>query len=153
MSVERESNHTIGRASVDITASGRAVSRAHRSARCMAMRLGASSPNTSVTYDSTRVTTMIDTGRAAPPRKSSGSSSGSASDTAAAAEARNPASVMPIWMVAKKLLGSRARRATSAPVLERCSSRWSWPSRSDTSASSVPANTAFSSTSTATRAI
>ena len=94
----------------------------------------------------------IDTGRAAPPRKSSCSSSGSASDTAAAAEARNPARVMPIWMVAKKLLGSRARRATRAPVLDRCSSRWSWPSRSDTSASSVPANTAFSSTSTATSA-
>ncbi len=74
---------------------------AHFSARCIAMRFGASSPNTSVMYDSSRVTATTDAGPAAPPRKPSGASSGSASETAAAADARNPASVIPIWIVAR----------------------------------------------------
>ena len=49
MSVDRDSSHTTGRVIVAMTDSGRAVSSAQRSARCMATRLGASSPNTSVT--------------------------------------------------------------------------------------------------------
>ncbi len=115
-SVDSDSSHTIGRVILFSNASGRAITIPQRSAFCIAMRLGASSPNTSVRYDSTSVTTMIDTGPAAPPRKLSGSSSGTASDTAAAAEARKPASVMPIWMVARKRFGSRARPASTAPV-------------------------------------
>ena len=43
--------------------------------------------------------------------------------TAAVAEARNPARVMPIWMVARNRLGSRARRATARPPAA-CSA---WP--------------------------
>jgi hypothetical protein len=71
----------------------------------MATRFGASSPNTNVTYDNARVTTMIDAGPAALPRNPSGSSNGSASDTAAVADARNPARVMPIWIVARNWFG------------------------------------------------
>src|SRR5215210_641781 len=92
----------------------------------------------------------IATGSAAPSRKDSGSSSGLAKDTAAAAEARNPAKVIPTWIVARKRFGSLARRARTAPVLDRCSSLCSWPSRRDTNASSVPANAAFNTTSNAT---
>jgi hypothetical protein len=69
------------------------------------------------------VTTITDTGPAARPRKLSGASRGSASDTAAAAEARNPARVIPIWMVARNWFGWRASRASTAPVAERSSSR------------------------------
>ena len=47
-SVERDSSHTIGRVAVDAADSGRATSSPHDSARCMAMRLGASSPTTRV---------------------------------------------------------------------------------------------------------
>ena len=49
---------------------------------------------------------------AALPRNPSSGTSGSASETAAAAEARNPARVMPIWMVARNRFGSRASRAS-----------------------------------------
>ena len=48
-SVDLDSSHTTGRVSVDMSASGRAATSAQRSARCMATRLGASSPNTRVT--------------------------------------------------------------------------------------------------------
>ena len=96
------------------------------------------------------MTATIDTGPAASPKKPSGSSNGSASDTAAAAEARNPASVMPIWMVARKRLGSRARRARVAPDPPPASRRRSWPSRSETRANSLPAKAALIRTSTAT---
>ena len=85
-SVDNDRSHTIGLVILLSSASGRAITMPHRSAFCMATRFGASSPNTRVTYDKSRVTRMIDTGPAAPPRKLSGSSSGSASDTAAAAD-------------------------------------------------------------------
>ena len=55
---------------------------------------------------------------------------------------------MPIWMVARNWFGWRASRASTAPVADADSSRCSWPSRSDTSASSVPANAAFTITRT-----
>ena len=152
-SVEWDNSQTIGRVSVDNMARGRAMASPHRSARCMAIRLGASSPKTSVRYDRMSVTMMIDVGPAAPPRKLSGASSGSASETAAAAEARKPARVMPIWMVARNWFGARASRARSAPVADRSSIRWSCPSRSETSASSVPANAAFKAIRTTTRMI
>ena len=124
-SVDFDSNHTTGRAMRERNASGRAIAIPQRSAFCIAMRFGANSPNTNVMYDSTSVTTMIDAARVAPPRNPSGASSGSANDTAAAAEARNPASVIPIWMVARKRFGSRASRASSAPVDDSDSSRCS----------------------------
>ena len=54
------------------------------------------------------VTSSTATGSAARPRTSSSGTSGWASDTAAAAEARKPARVMPIWMVERNWLGSRA---------------------------------------------
>ena len=93
----------------------------------------------------------MDTGRATPPRTASiGASSGSAKDTAAVAEARKPARVMPIWIVARNWLGSRARRASSAPLLPCCSSFASWASRRLTRAISLPANSAFITTSTPT---
>lgn len=41
-------SHTTGRVSLDRTARGRAINIPHRSAFCIATRLGASSPNTSV---------------------------------------------------------------------------------------------------------
>ena len=118
----------------------------------MAIRLGASSPKTRVTKVSTRVTSTIATGSAAPPRKPSGATSGLASDTAAAAEARKPARVMPIWMVARNRFGSRASRASTRPARLVRSSRWSWLSRSDTSAISLPEKSALSTTRTPTRA-
>jgi hypothetical protein len=62
----------------------------------MAIRFGASSPITRVTKVSAIVTSTMATGWAAVPRKPSGSTSGRDSDTAAAAEARKPASVIPI---------------------------------------------------------
>ena len=124
-SVDNDRSHTIGLVILLSSASGRAMTMPHRSAFCMATRFGASSPNTRVTYDKSRVTRMIDTGPAAPPRKLSGSSSGSASDTAAAADARKPASVMPIWIVARNRFGSRASPASTAPVADRVSNRCS----------------------------
>jgi hypothetical protein len=51
---------------------------------------------TSVTKVSTMVTSRMETGSAALPRKPSGFTSGLDNETAAAADARNPASVMPI---------------------------------------------------------
>jgi hypothetical protein len=96
MSVETPSSHTAGREITDRMSSGRATSSAQLSVRCMAMRFGASSPITSVTNVSATVTSTIAVGSAAAPRKLSGSTSGRDRDTAAAAEARNPASVMPI---------------------------------------------------------
>jgi hypothetical protein len=67
-------------------------------------------------------------------------------------EARNPARVMPIWMVDRNWLGSRARRATSRPRPPCWSRRCNCPSRSEISATSVPANAALTSTSTTTSA-
>ena len=62
------------------------------------------------------VTSTIAAGSAALPRNPSSGTSGSASDTAAAAEARKPARVMPIWMVDRNWFGSRASLATSRPA-------------------------------------
>ena len=66
-----------------------------------------------------------------------------ASETAAAAEARKPARVMPIWMVARKRFGSFASRASTRPALLVRSNRWIWLSRSDTNAISLPAKSAL----------
>lgn len=93
-----------------VSGTGGSTSNAQRIAYCMASRFGASSPNARVRKVSTRVTTAMATGSAAPPRKANAGASGSASATAAVAEARNPAKVMPIWMVARNRLGSRANR-------------------------------------------
>lgn len=146
------SSHTAGRVKLDRMSSGRATSSAHRSARCIAIRLGASSPKTRVTKVSTRVTSTMATVSAAPPRKPSSGTSGLASETAAAAEARNPARVMPIWMVARNRFGSLASRASTRPARLVRSSRCTWLSRSDTSAISLPAKIALSTTRTPTRA-
>ena len=89
-------SHTAGRENVDSASIGRATSSAQPSARCIAIRFGASSPSTSVTKVRMMVTTTTETGSAADPRNPSGPTSGAARDTAAAAEARKPASVMPI---------------------------------------------------------
>src|SRR5829696_1706538 len=99
------------------------------------------------------VITTTAAGSAAPPRKLSGSTSGSASDTAATAEARNPARVMPIWMVDRNWLGSRASRATSRPRPPSASRRRSWPSRNEIRATSLPAKAALTTTSTNTSPI
>ena len=146
------SSHTAGRVSVASRSSGRATSSAQRSGICIAIRLGASSPKTRVTKVSTRVTSTMATGSAARPSTSSNGVRGRASDTAAAAEARKPARVMPIWMVARKRLGSRARRASTCPARLLRASRWIWLSRSDTRASSLPAKIALMTIRTATRA-
>src|SRR6266508_2453081 len=69
---------------------------------------------------------------------------------AAAAEARNPARVIPIWMVDRNWLGSRASRATSRPRPPSSSRRCNCPGRSEISATSLPANAAFTSTSIST---
>jgi hypothetical protein len=88
--------------------------------------------------------------RALPSHENSGAT-GSASDTAAVADARNPASVMPTWMVARKRLGSRASRTRVLPAAPPCrSSRLSWPSRREISAISDPAKIALSTTRTPT---
>ena len=91
-----DSSQIAGAASFATTAKGRAASNPHDSARCIANRFGANSPNTSVNRASTRVIRKIAVGRAAPPRNPSGPINGSANETAAVAEARNPARVMPI---------------------------------------------------------
>jgi hypothetical protein len=114
-SVVVPSSHTAGRASVASSASGRATSLPQASARCSATRLGTSSPNTRVTKVSTAVTDTIASGSAHRPRKLSRSTSRSAMVTAAVAEARKSARVMPNWTVARKRLGSRASRASTAP--------------------------------------
>jgi hypothetical protein len=72
------------------------------------------------------------------PRKLSGSTSGLAREVAANAEARKPARVMPIWIVARKRLGSRDNRARTRPPREERSRRWIWLSRSEISAISLP---------------
>ena len=89
-------------------------------------------------------------GSGQPPRKPSGSISGWASDTAAAAEARNPARVMPIWTVDRNWLGSRASLATSRPRPSSASRRRSCPSRSEINATSLPAKAALTTSSTST---
>src|SRR5688572_18787550 len=59
---------------------------------------------------------------------------------------------MPIWMVARNWLGSRASLARVRPRRPPVSSRrLTWLSRSVTRASSVPVRAAFSATSTRTR--
>ena len=118
----------------------------------MAIRFGASSPKTRVTKVSARVTATMATVSAASPNTPSSGTSGLASETAAAAEARKPASVMPIWMVARNRFGSLASRASTRPARLVRSSRWSWLSRSDTSAISLPAKAALTMTRTPTRA-
>src|SRR5215211_3710521 len=92
------------------------------------------------------VTTSTATGSAAPPKKPNSGTSGSARATAAAAEARKPARVMPIWMVDRNWLGSRASWATSRPVPPSCSRRRSWPARSEIRATSLPAKAALTTT-------
>ena len=109
------SAHTTGRDRLASRSSGRATASAHPSARCMATRFGANSPKTRVTNVSASVTRTMDSGSAALPTKLSSGTSGLASDTAAAAEARKPARVMPIWMVARKRFGSFASRASTRP--------------------------------------
>jgi hypothetical protein len=104
----------------------------------MAIRFGASSPSTRVMKVRIRVTTMMATASAAVPTKLNAGTSGLASEVAANAEARKPARVMPIWMVARKRFGSRDRRASTRPPREVRSSRWIWLSRSDISAISLP---------------
>src|SRR5215218_3759616 len=61
------------------------------------------------------VTTSTATGSAAPPKKPSSGTSGSARATAAAAEARNPARVMPIWMVDRNWLGFAGQLGDQPP--------------------------------------
>ena len=146
------SNHTTGRTTVANRSSGRATTSPHRSARCMATRLGANSPSTNVTKVNMAVTSTTATGRAAPPRKASGPTSGWASETAAAADARNPASVMPIWVVARNRFGSRASRASVRPLRDPRARPRIWPSRSDTNAISLPAKAALIRTSSSTSA-
>ncbi len=81
------------------------------SAFFMATRFGTSSPNTSVKYDRIIVITVTvetlrtdsESGILNPLRMPT---RGSAKDSAAKALARKPASVIPIWMVARNLLGS-----------------------------------------------
>ena len=99
------------------------------------------------------VTSTTATGSAARPRNPSSGTSGSARDTAAAAEARKPARVMPIWMVDRNWLGSRASLATSRPCSPSRSRRRSWPSRSEIRATSLPAKAALINTSSRTSPI
>lgn len=150
--VARLSSHTAGRENVESMSNGRATTSAQPSVRCIAIRFGANSPKTRVRKVSTMVTRTIETGSAADPRKPSGSTSGAESETAAAAEARKPARVMPIWMVARNRFGSRANRASTRPVRDPRSNRCSWLSRNDTRAISLPEKTALTSTNTATSA-
>nr|WP_241027819.1 hypothetical protein [Streptomyces verrucosisporus] len=92
-------------------------------------------------------------GSAAPPANDSRGTSGSASDTAAVADARKPARVIPVWMVARYRFGSstsRARRAARFPPRRR--RRRSWLSRNEIRAISAPANSAFSTSRMAMRA-
>ena len=151
-SVDALSNQTSGRVPRSSAASGRAAISAQRSVCCMAMRLGASSPTTSVTKARASVVAMMATGSAAPPRNDSDGAHRSPSDTAAVAEARKPASVMPIWMVARKRLGSCESRARTRPVSLRSARRRTWLSRIETRAISLPANPALSNTRAATSA-
>ena len=143
-SVDLPSSHTAGRESVVSRSSGRATSIAQPSARCIAIRFGASSPTTRVKNVSTMVTSTVATVSAALPRKLSGPTSGLASDPAADADARKPARVMPIWMVARNRFGSRVRRASTRPVREARSRHCSWLSRREISAISLPENAALS---------
>ena len=143
---------TAGRVKVASRSSGRATIRAHRSADCMAIRFGASSPKTRVTKVRARVTATMATVSAASPNTPSSGTSGLARETAAAAEARKPARVIPIWMVARNRFGSLASRARVRPARLVRSSRWSWLSRSETSAISLPAKAALTMTRTPTRA-
>jgi hypothetical protein len=152
-SVALPRSQTAGREIIDRMSSGRATSIAQPSVRCMAIRFGASSPNTRVTKVSTMVTSTIAVGWAAAPRKPSGSTSGWDSDTAAAADARKPASVMPIWMVARNRFGSRVSLASTRPRRDCRSSRCTWLSRNCTSAISLPEKAALTSTRTSTRTI
>src|SRR4029453_7460513 len=93
------------------------------------------------------------TGSAARPSGASRGTRGSARDTAAAAEARKPARVIPIWMVDRNWLGSRASLATSRPCSPSCSSRRSCPSRNEIRATSLPAKAALITTSSRTSPI
>ena len=147
--VDAESSQTAGRAKRARPLSGRAATVDQPTARCMAMRFGASSPKTSVKKARATVTTTTATGRAAlPSRSRSGGMSGSARLTAATAEARNPAKVIPTWMVERNRVGSWASRAASAAAPPRCCMRSMARWVSEISASSAPAKRALMATST-----
>src|SRR5512133_1299832 len=150
-SEDTDSSHTSGRVAVEMAARGRAATLAQPSERCRAIRLGASSPTTSDAKLSTMVTTTMAAGSAQVPRNESGWTRGR--DTAATAEARNPARVMPICTVDRNWLGSRASSATSRPRPPSASRRRSCPSRSEISATSLPAKAALTTISTSTRPI
>jgi hypothetical protein len=77
---------------------------------------------------------------------------GAANETAAAAEARNPASVIPIWIVARNRFGSRTSLATTRPAPDRWARRRSWPSRKLINSISLPDKAPFSRTRTTTSA-
>jgi integrase len=98
-----------GPAMTPIHDSGPAATMPQPAARCIAMRFGASSVNT--TKVSTNVAPTIATGRAARPTTPlNGSTSGSANATAAVADARKPARVIPIWISTVDALRDHRRR-------------------------------------------
>ena len=109
--------------------------------------MGTSSPSTRERYDTTSVVTTSETvaGAGAPRFSKTGAKDGASVEAPKAAE-KNPATVTPICTADRNRLGSRAREATDVPRPPACSSRSTWPGRSETSAISVAANTPPTST-------
>ena len=120
------------------------TARAICSLRCMAMRFGTISEITIEQYEMISVSTMVVSGAATllgtPQPSTTGTMNGEIEDSPNDAE-RKPESVTPICTVERKVFGSRAIFATRAPRASSCSIWSIWEPRSETSASSVPANT------------
>ena len=120
------------------------TARAICSLRCMAMRFGTISEITIEQYEMTSVSTMVVSGAATllgtPQPSTTGTMNGEIDDSPKEAE-RKPESVTPICTVDRNVFGSRAIFATRLPRASSCSIWSICEPRSETSASSVPANT------------
>ena len=131
---DAEVNATKGEAIFWNTMSGPATILLTRSASASAMRFGTSSPTTMLRYDTMSVmTTGAKPGAITEShpmlKPDSHCASGSERFVAAAAEAKNPTSVMATWMVARNCPESAARPSARWALLSPssascCSSTW-----------------------------
>ena len=101
---------TMGMARAEMTASGRASSRASLSLCCRAMVSGTSSAKMSMIIAARNTTTTKATGKLAAPSQGSKSlARGGAETTATTAPPKKLVSIMPNWVVASRRLASSAR--------------------------------------------
>ncbi len=142
-SVHLDSSQMTGCVIRAIRFSDGATSSAVPSARCSASRLGANSPTTRVTKEIKIVTPRKPSAEATPedmPASRNPLVASLDSVTAPNAEDSNAVTVTPICTEARKRLGLATSRATAAPRRPAVANARTWPSRSDTNASSAATN-------------